>query len=55
MRYHNESSFVFEGPKVEEPTSKKEVQRRLKTEEFNSKLPTFNPKMANRSQIVFGD
>lgn len=55
MRYHNQSSFIIGGSKVHEETSKKEAQRRIKTEEFNSKLPTFDPKLGNRSQIVFGD
>lgn len=55
MKYHNQSSVILREPKLPEETSKKEAQRRLKTEEFNSKLPTYDPKQANRSQIVFGD
>ncbi len=29
--------------------------RKTRTEEFNAKLPTYDPKMANKSQIFFGE
>lgn len=40
---------------VFEENNKKDLMRKTRTEEFNAKLPTYDPKMANRSQIVFGE
>ncbi len=39
---------------IEEEERRKE-ERRKKEEEINSKLPTYDPKMGGRSNIIFGD
>ena len=55
MKYHNQSNILIGGSDVADGTSKKEIQRKMKTEEYNSKLRTFDPKEGNKSHIFFGE
>jgi len=54
MRYHNESHVVLQDKYTPDYENKKVQMRKNKNEEFNSKMPTFNPKTAGQSHIVFG-
>lgn len=54
MKYHNQSNIVLQDKYVPEYENKKALMRKNKTEEINAKMPTFNPKTANQSHIVFG-
>lgn len=48
-------SFNDPTKEVEDEEKKREEERRKKEEEINSKLPSFNPKLGNRTNIVFGN
>jgi len=54
MKYHNESSVILQDKYTPDYDNKKVQMRKTKTDEFNSKMPSFNPKTANQSHIVFG-
>jgi len=47
-------SFNDPTKEVEDEEKKKQEERRKKEEEINSKLPSFDPKLGNRTNIVFG-
>ena len=57
MKYHNESHFEMtdNSKHLDEEEKKREEERRRKEEQINSKLPTYDPKNANKTSIVFGD
>jgi hypothetical protein len=55
MKYHNSSHFVLQDKYSADYDNKKVQIKKQKTEEFNSKLPTYDPRGANKSHIVFGD
>ncbi len=54
MKYHNNSAVVLQDKYTPDYDNKKIEKINTKTNEFNSKLPTYDPKNANKSHIVFG-
>lgn len=40
---------------IEDQEKRREEERRRKEEEINNKLPTYDPKNGNKTNIVFGD
>ncbi len=54
IKYHNQSSVVLQDKYTPYYDNKKVQMKKTITDEINSKLPTFDPKTANKSHIVFG-
>lgn len=56
-KYHNESQLTFgdNTKELEDEEKRREEERRKKEEEINSKLPNWDPKLGNKTNIVFGD
>lgn len=54
MKYHNSSNVLLQDKYKPEYEEKKVQMKKKNTDEFNSKLPTFDPKNANITHIVFG-